>query len=269
MAKPPKKENFSLASYSERLQGRDIKNYEPILKEMIDSHTILSAMYRYNPTVFYIASLVEGKFVYFSQESMRKLFHLDDEGMERMRQEGVSYMMSLILPSDLPMVVEDLGRLSVEALKGIPANQVDKIRFSINYRSKRGDGTVCKVLNQYCFIPDIQDGMALFSVGSLTDITDIKSDQRITIKAEYFDELSRHAPVVRTILPHAEPGLAFSERELEVIKLLAQGLDVDSIADKLHISPYTVKAHKRNIFERAEVRKTAELVTKLTKIGLI
>jgi hypothetical protein len=228
VAKREEKSVHSLAVYSEKLRGRDITNYEPILQEMINSHTVLNAMYRYNPTVFYISNLADGKFVYFSQESMRKLLHLNDEGMEKMKQEGIHYMMSLILPSDLPAVVEDLGKLSLDAMKGIPAHQLDKIRFSINYRSSRNDGSVCKVLNQYCFIPDINDGMALFSVGSLTDITDIKSDTKITIKAEYFDELHNHAPVINTVSPRDEQGLIFSERELEIIKLLAEGLDVDS-----------------------------------------
>jgi DNA-binding CsgD family transcriptional regulator len=269
MAKREEKSNHSLAVYSEKLRGRDITNYEPILQEMISSHTVLNAMYRYNPTVFYISNLADGKFVYFSQESMRKLFRLDDDGMEKMKQEGVHYMMSLILPSDLPAVVEDLGKLSLEAMKGIPAQQVDKIRFSINYRSSRNDGSVCKVLNQYCFIPDINDGMALFSVGSLTDITDVKSDPKITIKAEYFDELSQRASLINTVSPRDEQALIFSERELEIVKLLAEGLDVERIAAKLFISPYTVKAHKRNIFEKADVRKTAELVNKLSKTGII
>lgn len=262
-------ENFSLAAYSEKLRDRDISNYEPILQEMIRSHTILNAMYRYNPTVFYIVNLTNGKFVYFSAEAMRKLFHFDGEGIEKMKEGGVAFMMSLILPSDLPMVVEDLGRLSGEAMKGIPPQQIDKIRFTINYRSKRNDGSICKILNQYCFIPDINDGMALFSVGSLTDITDVKTDQKITIKAEYFDELHHLPPIIQNFVPLDEPGLLFSERELEIVKLLAQGFKVDKIADKLHISPYTVKAHKRNIFERAGVGKTAELVNKLLKSGII
>lgn len=264
-----KPESFSLAAYSDKLRDRDISNYEPILQEMIRSHTILNAMYRYNPTVFYIINLTDGKFVYFSTEAMRKLFQFDAEGIEKMKEGGVAYMMSLILPSDIPIVVDDLGRLSGEAMKGIPSGQIDKIRFSINYRSKRNDGSICKILNQYCFIPDINDGMALFSVGSLTDITDVKTDQKIIIKAEYFDELHHLPPIIRNFAPQDEPGMLFSERELEIVKLLAQGLNVEKIADKLHISPYTVKAHKRNIFERAGVGKTAELVNKLIKSGII
>lgn len=266
---PKRVESFSLAQYSERLRGRDISNYQPVLQEMIQSHTILQAMYRYHPSVFYICNLMEGKFVYFAREAMRKLFQLDDAGIEKMERDGIPQMMSLIVPSDLPMVVEDLGHLSVAAMKGIPPNQIDKIRFTINYRARRGDGTVCSILNQFCYIPDLQDGMALFSVGSLTDISDVKGDTKITIKAEYFDELSHRNPIIQTLLPVDEGGLQFSARELEVIKLLGAGLKTEEIAARLFISPYTVRAHKRNIFDRAEVRKTAELISKLTKAGLI
>ena len=51
-----------------------------------------------------------------------------------------------------------------------------------------------------------------------------------------------------------------SDRELEVLRLLAAGLAPGEIADKLHLSVKTVSTHKTNIQQKLGVSSTAELV---------
>jgi DNA-binding NarL/FixJ family response regulator len=52
-----------------------------------------------------------------------------------------------------------------------------------------------------------------------------------------------------------------SERELEVIRLIAQGLNSEQIAEKLFLSEHTVKTHRKNILEKLNLNNTAELVS--------
>jgi DNA-binding NarL/FixJ family response regulator len=51
-----------------------------------------------------------------------------------------------------------------------------------------------------------------------------------------------------------------SQREIEIIKLISDGLIFKEIADKLNISPRTVEAHKNNILEKLQISTTAELI---------
>lgn len=44
-----------------------------------------------------------------------------------------------------------------------------------------------------------------------------------------------------------------SEREIEVLRLYAQGLTINQIADKIFVAPDTVKYYRRKIFEALEV----------------
>jgi DNA-binding NarL/FixJ family response regulator len=54
--------------------------------------------------------------------------------------------------------------------------------------------------------------------------------------------------------------LALSERELQIFKLLAQGLGVTEIADMLFISGKTVSTHKSRLLEKMDMKTNAELV---------
>ena len=66
--------------------------------------------------------------------------------------------------------------------------------------------------------------------------------------------------------PHA-PRL--TERELEVLQLVAQGLSNRKIADKLYISENTVKNHVRNMLEKLHVHSRMEAVLYAMRENLI
>ena len=56
----------------------------------------------------------------------------------------------------------------------------------------------------------------------------------------------------------ADPFEALSEREREVLLLLAEGLRNREIADRLVISETTVKTHVRHVLEKLRFRNRAE-----------
>lgn len=61
--------------------------------------------------------------------------------------------------------------------------------------------------------------------------------------------------------PADKPDLAvLTEREIEVLKLLAEGANVKEIAHKLKISPKTVNVHRANIMEKLQLRSLTELI---------
>lgn len=51
-----------------------------------------------------------------------------------------------------------------------------------------------------------------------------------------------------------------SKREVEVLRLFAQGLTNQEIADKLFISIRTVESHKNHIMQRLELKTTVDLI---------
>ncbi len=79
-----------------------------------------------------------------------------------------------------------------------------------------------------------------------------------------FTTLSKQAD--EKISPHA-PRL--TERELEVLQLVAQGLSNRKIAEKLFISENTVKNHVRNMLEKLHVHSRMEAVLYAMRENLI
>lgn len=60
-----------------------------------------------------------------------------------------------------------------------------------------------------------------------------------------------------------------SEREIEIVKLICEGLSNQEIADKLFISKRTVDKHRSNILEKTACKNTASLVMYSIKKGII
>ncbi len=63
--------------------------------------------------------------------------------------------------------------------------------------------------------------------------------------------------------------LGISERELEVLKLLAAGRSNKEIASRLEVSPNTVKTHVAKLFDKLEVRRRTEAILRARELGMI
>ena len=60
-----------------------------------------------------------------------------------------------------------------------------------------------------------------------------------------------------------------SDRELDTLKLIAEDLSNQEIADKLFISLNTAKTHVRNILLKLEVENRSQAVNKAKELGII
>ena len=69
--------------------------------------------------------------------------------------------------------------------------------------------------------------------------------------------------------PDSELIEPLSERELEVLQLIADGLKNQEIATQLYLSLNTVKAHTRSIYGKLDVNSRTQAVAKARSLGLI
>lgn len=64
-------------------------------------------------------------------------------------------------------------------------------------------------------------------------------------------------------------GQAFTQRQIQVMRLMARGLSNRQIAERLFVSERTVKAYVTSIFEKLGVNKRAAAVASALRLGLI
>ncbi|MFO1337120.1 MAG: response regulator transcription factor [Burkholderiaceae bacterium] len=69
--------------------------------------------------------------------------------------------------------------------------------------------------------------------------------------------------------PQARGTLGISPRELTVLHELAAGRSNKEIAERLHLSPHTVKTHVARLFEKLGARRRTEAILKARELGIV
>ncbi len=74
--------------------------------------------------------------------------------------------------------------------------------------------------------------------------------------------------MLKTKLPTASYKTLLSNRELETLRLMADGLARKEIAQKLQISVFTVDTHVRHIYDKFKVPNSAAAIDKAHRLGV-
>ena len=86
-------------------------------------------------------------------------------------------------------------------------------------------------------------------------------------------EAEEHKSEDESRLPHALPAQSLTEplsqRELEVLQLITEGLSNREISERLFLAVITVKGHNRNIFRKLQVRRRTEAIARARELGLL
>ena len=216
-------------------------------------------------------------------KSIRVLI-VDDQALFR---EGVRTILSI--QDDIEVIGEASN--GEEALRLAAQHQPDVVLMDLRMpimdgvtATKRLKSTLpdCKVIVLTTFDDEesVFDGLRGGAVGYL--LKDVNSEKlyeaiRAAARGEYFllpsitakvvAEFSRLAPPThRSDLSLVEP---LSNRELEVLRLVATGASNKEIADTLVIAEGTVKNHVTSILNKMSVRDRAQAVLKAKEYGLI
>ena len=206
----------------------------------------------------YIYNYSEGRVVY-SRGIKEVLGYPDDKA-------DLELLLGALHPEDGPLVAR-LNQCALEAMGKMrnPANLHD-LCLSVDYRMRKADGHYIKVLGQTAvFEVDAVSGKIHSSFSLCKDITAIKSSNTIGWQAHGFETLDFEPPEGTANRLHYQP----SQRELEVLKKIAQGKGSKIIAEELCISTMTVSTHRRNILQRTGLKNSADLVRYASAVGWV
>ena len=74
---------------------------------------------------------------------------------------------------------------------------------------------------------------------------------------------------IKAIYDDRKKRPSLSEREIEIVRLVAKGFSNDELAERLHLSPDTIKVHLRHVYEKLGVESRVEAVTEAMRTGLV
>jgi PAS domain S-box-containing protein len=103
------------------------------------------------------------------------------------------------------------------------------------------------------------------------DVTKRKQNEQFIDQVLTAAKALRNGEFSQTVSPvqSDEQDIELTDRECEVLHLLAQGLSTNEIAQTLYITPATVRNHIRNILQKFQVHSRLEAVTYAFKYGLV
>jgi len=216
---------------------------------------------------------------------MIRIFLVDDHAVLR---NGIR--MLLAAEPDLQVVGEAVN--GADLLKQLPRTPTDVVLMDINMPGISGEETmrqlqqrhpqvrvlVLSMLDNERYVNQMLDAGALGYLLKNAGLDEIVHGIRVVASGrQYFcTELGISMLRQFTRLLHSQveslrhqklPKL--SRREMEVLRLIAEGLTNAEIADKLFTSKRTIETHRQNIIEKTRVKNTASLIRYAVSQGLI
>ena len=140
----------------------------------------------------------------------------------------------------------------------LPTGKRQGYCFSRKYRIRKPDGSFVCLLEQNKVLQIDSDGNITHVLGTCTDISELVKPQRFEATVQVAANASTTRPVPQEEQETAKTKL--SEREKEIVRLVAEGLSSKLIADQLFLSFHTVNTHRKNIICKTHSKNTSGLV---------
>ena len=185
---------------------------------------------------------------------------------ETWQRTGTSSLTEHVHPDDLNSWLE-LRRSIRKELRDAPQARRTDLRFAYSLRYLAADGRTVHLSFHRSFLSVDAAGRPLRDVVVVTDITPFRPRPTATLHITETNGKERSAP--RTIAFPRTGSVHLSEREMEVLRLVANGHSSADIAKRLFITYNTVCTHRKNMMKKAGVKRAVGLVTFARRHGLL
>lgn len=184
---------------------------------------------------------------------------------------SVEDLIERIHPDDHPFFLNCEALVANFLTEKIDPKEIFKYKFVYSYRFRVPNGEYRHFLHQCIAFARGEKGnmTTSFGVHAFIDHLAAKSNNKLSIIG--MDGFPSYLGIdimdaKNRLLPMENP---FSQREVEIIRMISSGLSSKEIATSLFISPATARTHRQNILDKAECHNTAELVAKCFQLGIL
>lgn len=170
---------------------------------------------------------------------------------------------SLIHPDDV-IVLMNLQKRVFDYIYELPLEERADYKHIFEFRALGADKTYKRVILQY----HILEGTASRDYILLLGIIDFSPDQNVNDPVKFRLVNFKTGNIVM-IPVMEETDVTLTKREVEILKLVNEGMLSKEISDRLSISVHTVNRHRQNIMEKMNVDNVMEALNYSRKLGLI
>ncbi len=197
----------------------------------------------------------------FASDNFSHIFGYSPTDIKTIRKQG-DLLKERIHPDDRLQMLEyqiEHGQF----IYSLPPEERNDYQQTFQVRMLNANQQYINVISRQQVIEKDRNGKAWMIMGMI----DISPDQVLSEKIKR-TVLNRKTGEILTSLPiPAEKQL--TKREKEILLFIRQGLLSKEIADKLHLSIYTVNNHRKNILEKLNVDNAMEALNAARDWGII
>jgi DNA-binding CsgD family transcriptional regulator len=186
--------------------------------------------------------------------------------VEEYMQGTVRFFHDKIHIDDKPGLIT-MGKIFNDYYVSLPMNERKNYQGFGDYRICKKDGTYTRLLQRDTILKTDEYGGMMLLLVSATAIDNYKMNDRHYCKVTN----GKESILYRLSVPESQifELEKLNKRELEIALLISSGFTSEEIAEKLYVSLYTVKTHRRNIFDKLHVTNAMEMINVLKIFGMI
>lgn len=159
------------------------------------------------------------------------------------------------VPTEELKLLEQINEAGFDFFERLPADS--KKEYSITYDFHLINKTGKSILINHKLTPlFLTSDKKIWKAMCIVSLSHHQHAGNVFLKRQGSDEMLELDIDNKVWRKSIKPSL--SDREIEVLRLYAQGLTIHQIADKIFVSPDTVKYYRRRIFERLSVNTIVE-----------
>ena len=258
-----------IAEFWRKEYSSGISEYDPF--RVTNQFKRIATLFTPGTSYFYIMNVHNLELDYISSE-VELITGLEPQNVT------IEKLLKTALPKELEWVKKK--ELVVKDFYGrfLPKKKITEYKLVYSYRMKDQNNKKRVILHQAIPLSTTDNGIIKHVLSIHTDITHLTNKSTTTIS--FIDLEGRNSYYnVPTLAEHFNPQLSNSgpnavfreltEREQEILNLVAKGLSAKQIAGNLNLSEHTVKTHRKNILKKSKCNNTAELVAESMIAGLV
>ena len=215
-------------------------------------------------TPFVISDHSSMQFLFVSK-NINKHFVCTDKDFLR---EGMDLCKYLIHPDDNDRNL-NLCRDLFNTYFSFPLEERLTYKYCNDFRFKSYQGKYIWLLHEVFFLKADDEGKPMLSCSTFTDITALKKDNTLNLYVGRYEDGINYKMAYSKKYPLHLPSIKLSRKEIEILKMIGDGLLSKQIAEKLHISFHTVNTHRRNMLEKTNTSTSGGLISYAQEHGFI